>query len=130
MTLSFTSRLGLLWLGSIVTTSISSSILVRESCQNDVKAFVDHLALNGSFPARVAEAVTSQKCSTTSVSTEVDRAKLACYINNVVFGSEYLDASSADYTNRTKVNWYGVPYYFLYIAFGDFVIQLNTMLAV
>lgn len=88
-------------------TTVSSPTVIRESCQNDVAAFVNHLALQGNLTTKVVETATRRKCFNTTLSTETDRAKLACHISSMVFRSDYLDASSADYKNRTEVNWYG-----------------------
>lgn len=97
------------WLSFLLLsiTTVSSSTVIRESCQNDVVAFVNHLALYGNLTTKVVEMATRRKCFNTTLSTETDRAKFACHISSMVFGSEYLDASSADYKNRTEVNWYG-----------------------
>ena len=102
---SLTAWLSFLLLGII---TVSSSSVIRDSCQNDVATFVNHLALPGNLTTKVIETITRQKCSNTALSTETDRAKLACLISSIVFGSEYLDESSPDYQNRTKVNWYVV----------------------
>ena len=91
---------------SYITTAASSSFSAYDKCHSDAQTFANSLGLNGSVSTNVVNVLISQKCSNTSATTIQDRAQLACLASKAIFGSAYLDAASADYTNRTDVNWY------------------------
>ncbi|OJD36444.1 fad linked oxidase-like protein [Diplodia corticola] len=69
---------------------------------DDLTQFVSDLDLSSA----VAQNVTATlKAAGNSSLTDVEKASLACYVSSAAFGGEYLDASSANYTDRVDVNW-------------------------
>ncbi|KAL1637024.1 hypothetical protein SLS58_009463 [Diplodia intermedia] len=95
---------GILTTAALLAATATAAPQLHQSGPDDnaLTRFVSDLGLSSA----VAQNVTATlKAADNSTLTDVEKASLACYVSSATFGGEYLDASSANYTDRIDVNW-------------------------